>query len=125
MLPPLVVESGWRSAGLHPFNVRTILEHSNAFPELSEDEQARIEAKVKELAGDARHNGDLEPAEFWNLMPEEGKDAILCLNHPEIQRPFVNLTCKAEMERRKTAADEKALAEAERKEAAVAAKTME
>ena len=61
MLPPHVVESGWRSAGLHPFNVRTILEHSCAFPELSEDEQARIEAKVKELAGDSRNNGDLEP----------------------------------------------------------------
>jgi hypothetical protein len=112
MLSPHVVESGWKNAGLHPFNIRTILEHSSAFPELSEEEQARIEAKVKELAGDARYNGDLEPEEFWDLMPEEDKEAILCLNRPEIQRPFVNLTCNAEMERRKAAAEEKALAEA-------------
>ena len=75
---------------------------------MSEEEQARIEAKVKELAGDARYNGDLEPDEFWDLMPEEDKEAILCLNRPEIQRPFVNLTCKAEMERCKAAAEEQA-----------------
>ena len=40
-------------------------------------------------------------------MPEEDQEAILCLNRPEIQRPFVNLTCNAEMERRKAAAEEK------------------
>ena len=70
MLSLHAVESGWRNAGLHPFNVRTILEHSSAFPELREEEQARIEANVKELAGDARYNGDLEPEEFWDLMPD-------------------------------------------------------
>ena len=112
MLSVYVVQSGWRNAGLHPFNIRTILEHSSEFPELSAADQTRIEAKVKELAGDARRNGDLEPEEFWDLMPQEDKDAILLLNRPEIQRPFVNLTCEVEMERRKAAAEAKLQAEA-------------
>ena len=112
MLSPNIVQSGWGNAGLYPFNIRTILEHSSAFPELSPTDQARIEAKVKELAADARHNGDLEPEEFWDLMPQEDKDAILLLNGPEIQRPFVNLTCEVEMERRKAAAEVKLQSEA-------------
>ena len=112
MLSVHVVTAGWRNAGLHPFNIRTILNHSTKFGQLPEAEQQRIEDKVKELMGVARYDGDLSPEEFWEVMPEEDKEALSVLAKPEIERPFVNMTCKAEMQRRKDAAAAKA-AEAE------------
>ncbi len=73
---PHVVAAGWRNAGLHPFNIRTILNHSTKFGQLSEAEQQRIEDKVKELMGVARFDGDLSPEEFCEVMPEEDKEAL-------------------------------------------------
>ena len=111
MLSPNVVAAGWRNAGLYPFNIRTILNHSTKFRQLLEAEQQRIEDKVKELMGVARYDGDLSPEEFWEVMPEEDKEALSVLAKPAIERPFVNLTCKAEMQRRKDAAAAKAAEE--------------
>ena len=74
MLSPHVVAAGWRNAGLHPFNIRTILNHSTKFRQLPEAEQQRIEDKVKELMGVARYDGDLSPEEFWEVMPEKDKE---------------------------------------------------
>jgi hypothetical protein len=69
MLSPNVAAAGWKNAGLYPFNIRTILNHSTKFGQLPAAEQ-RIEGKVKELTGVARHDGDLPPEEFWEVIPE-------------------------------------------------------
>ena len=49
------------------------------------------------------------------MLPEEDKEASVLIK-PEIERPFVSMTCKAEMQRRKDAAAAKAAEAAFEKE---------